>query len=142
MTAPAAMAAFDAVMNGAAAVLVLAAYIAIKRGKVKLHKRLMITAVCASAIFLTSYLVRHALFGVTHFAGTGGVRTAYFTLLGSHTLLAVAVPVLVLRTLYLGLKSRFGSHRKIARWTLPIWAYVSVTGVLVYLMLFHLPHGS
>lgn len=139
MSIDTALATFDAVANATAGVLVFIAWRAIKHKKVTLHKRLMIAAVVVSALFLTSYLLRHALYGPTYFTGHGATRVAYFTLLGTHTVLAALVPFLVLRALYLGLKRRFPSHRKIARWAFPVWAYVSVTGVLVYLALYHLP---
>lgn len=141
MSIDTALATFDAVANATAAILVFIAWRAIKHKKVTLHKRLMIAAVVVSAAFLTSYLLRHILYGPTHFTGQGATRVAYFSLLATHASLAALVPFLVLRTLYLGLKRRFPSHRKIARWTFPVWAYVSVTGVLVYLALYHLPHA-
>jgi len=98
----------------------------------------MLTAASTSALFLVSYLAYHARVGSVRFAGTGSARTVYFAILGSHTLLAMVVLPLVLRTLYLGLKRRDDRHRRIAKWTFPIWLYVSVTGVVVYLMLYHL----
>ena len=102
----------------------------------------MLAAATTSALFLVSYLAYHARVGSVRFAGVGTARTVYFTILGSHTVLAVAVLPLVLRTLYLGLKRRDDRHRRIAKWTFPIWLYVSVTGVVVYLMLYHLyPHA-
>ncbi len=102
----------------------------------------MLAAAMTSALFLASYLTYHARVGSVRFAGTGVARTVYFTILGSHTILAVAVLPLVLRTLYLGLKRRDDRHRRIARWTFPIWLYVSVTGVVVYTMLYLLyPSG-
>ena len=98
----------------------------------------MLAAAATSAIFLVSYLIYHARVGSVRFAGVGAARAVYFTILGSHTVLAVLVLPLVLRTLYLGLKRRDDRHRRIARWTFPIWLYVSVTGVVVYVMLYHL----
>jgi len=102
----------------------------------------MVAAAVTSAIFLASYLTYHAKVGTTHFTGPGPVRAVYFAILISHTILAVAVLPLALRTLYLGLKRRDDKHRAIARWTYPIWLYVSVTGVAVYLILYRLyPSG-
>jgi putative membrane protein len=98
----------------------------------------MLAAATTSAVFLASYLVYHARVGSVRFAGVGPVRAVYFTILGSHTILAILVLPLVLRTLYLGLKRRDDRHRRIARWTFPIWLYVSLTGVVVYLLLYHL----
>ncbi|HEX9690102.1 MAG TPA: DUF420 domain-containing protein, partial [Thermoanaerobaculia bacterium] len=122
----------------ASAVLLLIAYRAIRRLDVETHRRWMLAAATTSALFLVSYLVYHVRVGSVHFAGVGPARTVYFAVLGSHTLLAIVVLPLVLRTLYLGLKRRDDRHRRIAKWTFPIWLYVSVTGVIVYLMLYHL----
>src|SRR6185295_4667990 len=102
------------------------------------HRRLMITAAAISAVFLASYLTYHARVGSVRFTGQGPVRTVYFAILISHTILAMTVLPLVLRTLYLGLRRRDDRHRRIARWTFPIWLYVSVTGVVVYVMLYRL----
>jgi uncharacterized membrane protein YozB (DUF420 family) len=102
------------------------------------HRRLMISAAVTSAVFLVSYLTYHATVGSVRFTGQGAVRPLYFAILVSHTLLAAAVLPMALRTLYLGLKRRDDKHRKIARWTYPIWLYVSVTGVVVYVMLYRL----
>ena len=102
----------------------------------------MVSAAATSALFLASYVTYHAKVGATRFPGQGPIRILYFAILISHTILAVAVLPLALRTLYLGLTRRFDRHRRIARWTYPIWLYVSVTGVVVYLMLYRLyPHG-
>jgi uncharacterized membrane protein YozB (DUF420 family) len=105
---------------------------------VERHRRLMIAAAATSALFLVSYVTYHANVGSIRFEAAGLPRYAYFSILISHTLLAAATLPLVLRTLYLGLRRRDDRHRRIARWTLPIWLYVSVTGVVVYLMLYHL----
>jgi uncharacterized membrane protein YozB (DUF420 family) len=99
----------------------------------------MIAAVVGSVLFLTSYLVYHSQVGSVRFQGTGALRAVYFAILISHTFLAAAVPALVFITLVHALRRRFDRHRAIARWTLPIWLYVSVTGVLVYFMLYKLP---
>lgn len=98
----------------------------------------MLSAAATSAAFLVSYLVYHAQVGSVRFQGQGPVRAVYFTILISHTILAAAIVPLVLRTLYLGLKRRDDRHRRLARWTFPIWLYVSVTGVVIYAMLYHL----
>ena len=98
----------------------------------------MLAAATTSAVFLASYLVYHARVGSVRFGGIGAARAVYFAILGSHTILAVLVLPLVLRTLYLGLKRRDDKHRRIARWTFPVWLYVSLTGVVVYVMLYHL----
>ena len=132
----------NAALNATCAVLLVVAYRAIRRLDVARHRRWMLAAAAVSALFLASYLVYHARVGSVRFLGTGAARTVYFTVLLSHTFLAVAVLPLVLRTLYLGLKRRDDPHRRIAKWTFPIWLYVSLTGVVVYVMLYHLyPHG-
>lgn len=133
------LATLNAFLNGTSAVLLLSAWFAIKRGRrVARHRFLMLSAVTTSALFLTSYLIRHLFFGETKFQGTGILRPIYFTILISHVLLAVAVLPMILRTLYLGLKHRFEEHRRIARITFPIWTYVSITGVVVYWFLYRL----
>ena len=132
-----ALATLNACLNGAAATLMTLGWRAIKRGERQRHKRFMIAAFVASCLFLTSYLTRIVLFGDTHFAGEGLARIAYLALLASHVLLALAAAPMVIATLSLGLRSRFDRHKKLARYTLPIWAYVSVTGVIVYLVLYH-----
>ena len=132
-----ALATLNACFNTAAATLMTLGYRAIKRGERERHKRLMIGAFVASCLFLTSYLTRIVMFGDTRFGGEGLWRVAYLVLLGSHVILALAAAPMVLATLTLGLKDRFDRHRKLARYTLPIWAYVSVTGVIVYLALYH-----
>jgi uncharacterized membrane protein YozB (DUF420 family) len=132
-----ALATLNACFNTAAATLMTLGYLAIKRGERERHRRFMIAAFVASCLFLTSYLTRMVMFGDTRFGGQGFARVAYLVLLGSHVLLALATAPMVIATLTLGLKSRFDRHRKLARYTLPIWAYVSVTGVIVYLVLYH-----
>ena len=132
----------NAALNAACAVLLVAAYRAIRRMDIARHRRWMLAAAGTSTVFLASYLAYHARVGSVRFLGTGPARTVYFTVLLSHTLLAVVVLPLVLRTLYLGLKRQDDPHRRIAKWTFPIWLYVSLTGVVVYVMLYHLyPHG-
>ncbi len=130
--------ALNAVLNGTAAVLLVTAYILIRQGRREAHKRVMIAAFTVSTLFLISYLTYHFLAGVVYFPGKGLVRIIYLTILTTHTALAVTVPVLAIITLRRGLKGWFQRHRAIARWTLPIWLYVSVTGVVVYLMLYQM----
>jgi protein SCO1/2/putative membrane protein len=128
---------FNAILNGSSGVLLVIGYVLIRRRRVTPHVVAMLTAVGVSALFLASYLYYHAYHGATPFTGQGWVRPAYFALLLSHTILAVVVVPLVFITLYQAWRRRFDRHRRIARWTLPIWLYVSVTGVLVYLFLYH-----
>jgi putative membrane protein len=130
--------ALNAVLNGTAAVLLVTGYVLIRKGRRQAHKRVMITAFSVSTLFLISYLTYHALAGIVYYPHTGLIRTVYLTILYTHTALAVTVPVLAIITLRRGLKGWFDRHRKIAVWTLPIWLYVSVTGVVVYLMLYQL----
>ncbi|HWR50790.1 MAG TPA: DUF420 domain-containing protein [Bryobacteraceae bacterium] len=134
MTLPA----FNALLNATAATLLIAGWALIRSGRKRAHKRVMIAAFSVSCAFLVSYLIYHYTAGVTRFQGTGAMRTLYLTILGTHTVLAAAVPFLAAITLWRGLKGRFDMHRRIARWTLPIWVYVSVTGVMVYWMLYRL----
>ena len=134
--------ALNACLNATSALFLLLGYRAIRRLEIDRHRRFMLSAAVTSALFLVSYLTYHAKAGSTHFTGQGPARAVYFSILISHTILAVAVLPLVLRTLYLGLRRRDDRHRRIARWTFPIWLYVSVTGVVVYLMLYRLyPSG-
>ena len=128
----------NAVLNGASAVLLTTGYTFIPRKQVPRHRLCMGAAVVTSSIFLVSYLYYHWHVGSVRFQGTGWVRPVYFTILLSHTLLAASLVVLVPITLTRALRERFARHRAIARWTLPIWMYVSVTGVVIYLMLYHL----
>jgi uncharacterized membrane protein YozB (DUF420 family) len=128
----------NATLNGTAAVLLTIGYAQIRAGRRTVHRALMIAAFVASALFLTSYTVYHAYAGSRPFMGHGPVRTVYFAILISHVILAAAVLPLALVTLSRALKANFSAHARVARWTLPIWLYVSVTGVLVYLMLYRL----
>ena len=131
--------ALNATLNGLAAVLLTIGYVLIRRRKIEAHRRVMIAAFTVSILFLISYLVYHyQIRGGKHFPGSGPIRTVYFTILISHTILAAAVPVLAIITLSRALRRRFDKHKQIARWTLPIWLYVSVTGVVVYWMLYRL----
>ena len=126
----------NAVLNATAAVLLVCAYILIRRGRREAHKRVMLAAFTVSVLFLISYLTYHAQVGSVHYPHTGAIRSIYLTILFTHTVLAAAVPVLAVITLRRGLAGNFVRHKAIARWTLPIWLYVSVTGVVVYLMLY------
>jgi uncharacterized membrane protein YozB (DUF420 family) len=128
----------NAILNGTSAVLLLIAHRKIKENKIPQHRRLMIAAFTTSVLFLISYLVYHAMVGVIHFGGEGIWKYLYLTILGTHTVLAAAVPILATITLVFGLRSRFIKHRKIARWTYPIWLYVSATGVVIYVMLYQI----
>ena len=128
----------NATLNGTSAVLIAAGRVLIRRGQVAAHRATMIAAVVCSSAFLVSYLWYHAHVGSVHFPGQGLVRPLYFAILTSHTLLAAVVVPLVIVTLVRGLRARFDRHRAIARWTYPIWLYVSVTGVVIYLMLYQL----
>ena len=127
----------NACLNGLAALLLIWGYTLIRRKQVSTHRKVMIAAFITSCLFLVCYLIYHAQVGSVHFPKTGVIRTVYLSILGTHTALAAAVPVLAIITLRRGLSSRFDKHRRIARWTLPIWLYVSVTGVVVYVMLYH-----
>jgi len=132
----------NALLNATSAVLLIAGYLCIRRRKVTGHKVCMLSAFVTSTIFLTSYLILRYYAGMTRFPGQGWIRPVYFTILTSHTVLAAGIVPLVLITLSRALRGRFDRHARIARWTLPLWLYVSVTGVLVYWILYRLyPHG-
>jgi len=128
--------AVNAVLNGTAAVLLVTGYALIRSGRRETHKKVMVTAFFVSILFLISYLTYHSQVGVHNYQHTGAIRIVYFTILLTHTVLAAAVPVLAIITLRRALRGEFARHRALARWTLPIWLYVSVTGVVVYLMLY------
>jgi uncharacterized membrane protein YozB (DUF420 family) len=128
----------NAILNGTCAILLLIARNKIKHNKREEHKRLMIAAFSVSVIFLISYLTYHYQVGSVGFKGEGWSRPVYFTILISHTILAAAVPVLAIMSLRRGLKSQFALHKRISKYTYPIWLYVSVTGVMIYLMLYHI----
>jgi uncharacterized membrane protein YozB (DUF420 family) len=130
--------ALNATLNGASAVLILIGRSLIRRGRIAAHRAFMIGAVVTSALFLASYLCYHAHVGSVRFQGQGWSRPLYFTILISHTMLAAATLPLVIITLSRALRGRFDRHRALARWTFPIWLYVSVTGVIIYFMLYHL----
>ena len=130
--------AINATLNGTSAVLLVTAHRMIKRGRMVVHRRLMLAAVGTSTLFLISYLYYHAHVGSVRFQGHGWSRPVYFSILISHTILAATIVPLVIITLTRALRGRFDRHRAIARWTYPIWLYVSVTGVVIYLMLYHI----
>ena len=126
----------NAFLNATAAVLLIWGYTLIRQRRIEQHRRVMLTAFGVSIAFLICYLIYHSQVGSVHYPHTGILRTIYFTILITHTILAAAVPVLAIITLNRGLKARYPQHRAIARWTFPIWLYVSITGVVVYLMLY------
>ena len=128
--------AVNAALNSASALLLIAGYLFIRRKKITAHKFCMLSALTTSALFLISYLAYHYQVGSVPFQGRGWIRGVYFTVLISHTILAAAVVPLVLVTVARALKGRFERHKRVARWTLPIWLYVSITGVVVYWMLY------
>lgn len=130
--------AINATLNGTSAVLLVMAHSMIKRGRVATHRALMLTAVATSTLFLISYLYYHAHVGSVHFQGRGWSRPVYFSILISHTILAATIVPLVIITLSRALREHFDQHRAIARWTYPLWLYVSITGVVIYFMLYHL----
>ena len=128
----------NAVLNATSAVLLVWGYTLIRGKQIQTHRKVMITAFATSCLFLVCYLIYHAQVGSVPFQGTGVIRPIYFSILITHTILAATVPVLAIITLRRGLAGKYDKHRRIARWTLPIWLYVSVTGVEVYLMLYHM----
>jgi putative membrane protein len=128
----------NASLNGTSALLVILGWRAIRAGERERHRALMLGAFASSVLFLAGYLTRIALTGTHAFPAGGALRTVYLAVLASHTLLAAAAAPMVLRTLFLAVRERFPDHRRIARFTLPVWMYVSVTGVAVYVMLYHL----
>ena len=133
----------NAFLNTFSAILLLVGHASIKKGRRASHKKYMIAAFLASTLFLCSYLTYHYVHGSQHFQGEGLVRPIYFLILGTHTICAALIVPLVIITLRRGLKSDFVRHRGIARWTYPIWLYVSVTGVIIYLLLYELfPAGK
>jgi len=128
----------NAMLNGSSAVLLLLGHRLIHRGRVTAHRACMISGFGLSILFLISYLIYHSQVGSVRFSGPGWIRPIYFTILISHSLLAAAVVPLAVMTLYRALRGRFDQHRRIARWTFPIWLYVSTTGVIIYVMLYRL----
>ena len=129
----------NALLNSTSAVLLVTGYFFIRRKRVAAHKVCMVSAFVVSALFLTSYVYYHAHHGSTPFPGQGWVRAVYFAILVPHVLLAAAILPLALVTLYRAWKKDFERHRRLARWTLPLWLFVSVSGVVIYWMLYHLP---
>jgi len=130
--------ALNGVLNGIAAAFLIAGYACIKAGRRSAHQKCMMAALVTSALFLTSYVIYHWNAGSRPFPGQGPVRLVYFVILVTHVVLAATVPVLALLTASRGWRGQFDRHVRIARWTLPIWLYVSVTGVVIYLMLYQL----
>jgi uncharacterized membrane protein YozB (DUF420 family) len=130
--------ALNAALNSCSAILLVWGYTLIRRKRITAHRRVMITAFAVSVAFLISYLIYHAQVGSVRFQKTGWIRTVYLSILLTHTVLAATVPFLAGITLFRGWTGRYEKHRRIARWTLPIWLYVSVTGVVVYWMLYRL----
>jgi putative membrane protein len=132
-----ALPAVDATLNGICAILLCTGFYFIRRKRIALHRAFMLSACGTSVLFLASYLTYHAHEGTHRYPGRGAARAVYLAILATHTVLAAAIVPLVARVLFLALSARFPEHRKLARWTLPIWLYVSVTGVVVYVMLYH-----
>ena len=130
--------AIDASLNGTSAVLLLVGRGFIKRGNMAAHRAVMLAALVSSSVFLACYLYYHWHVGSVHFQGQGWSRPVYFSILISHTILAAAIVPMIIITLSRALRERFDRHRAIARWTYPSWMYVSITGVIVYFMLYHL----
>ena len=128
----------NAALNGTSAILLALGYRHIRRGRVAAHRGCMLAAVATSTLFLASYLTLRYLVGMTRYTGEGWLRAVYFAVLGTHTVLAACVVPMAVVTLVFALRGHFPQHRWIARWTLPLWLYVSVTGVVVYVMLYHL----
>jgi uncharacterized membrane protein YozB (DUF420 family) len=130
--------AVNAALNSLSAILLVGGYLFIRSRNIKAHKACMLSAFGSSILFLASYLIYHYQVGSVPFKGQGGIRLVYFTILLTHTILATTVVPLALVTLFRAFKERFDAHRRIARWTFPIWLYVSVTGVIVYWMLYRM----
>jgi putative membrane protein len=130
--------ALNAALNGTSALLLVCGFLCIRRKKIAAHRVCMLSAFAVSALFLISYLTLHYYAGMTRFTGQGWIRPTYFSILISHTILAAAIVPLILLTLSRAVRGQFDRHVRIARWTLPCWVYVSVTGVLVYWILYQL----
>lgn len=130
--------AVNATLNGLSAVLLALGYVMIRRRRIEQHRRFMIAAFTVSVLFLICYVVYHANVGSKRFTGEGPIRAIYFFILITHIVLAAFVPPMAIVTLIRGLRARYDRHARIARWTWPIWMYVSVTGVIVYLMLYRM----
>ena len=130
--------AVNATLNGISAVLLVIGYALVRQRKLEQHRRVMIAAFTTSVLFLICYVIYHANVGSRRFPGQGPIRSVYFFILITHIVLAALVPPMAIITLVRGLRARYDSHMKLARWTLPIWLYVSVTGVIVYVMLYQM----
>jgi putative membrane protein len=130
--------AINAFLNATSAVLLMAGFVCIRRKRIAAHRAFMVTAMTTSALFLVSYLVYHYYTGSRRFTGTGGLRTAYLLILSSHTILATVIVPMALVTVTRAFRKDFARHRSLARWTFPLWMYVSVTGVVVYWMLYQM----
>ena len=130
--------ALNATLNATSAVLLAAGWILIKRGRIQAHRNVLLAACATSVLFLISYLIYHAQVGSVRFTKQGPIRMVYYTILLTHTVLAATIVPMVVITLSRGLRARYDTHRRIARWTMPLWLYVSVTGVIVYAMLYRL----
>ncbi|MBI3246480.1 MAG: DUF420 domain-containing protein [Deltaproteobacteria bacterium] len=128
----------NACLNATSALLLITGFYFIRQRNIAAHRVCMVSAVIVSTLFLISYLTYHYSAGATRFPGQGFVRILYFAILLSHTVLAAIVPILALVTLWRAVRGQYDKHRRLARWTLPIWLYVSITGVMVYVMLYHL----
>jgi uncharacterized membrane protein YozB (DUF420 family) len=134
--------ALNAMLNATSAVLLIAGMWSIGARRVGLHVVSMMGAVAVSALFLASYLIYHAQMGSVHFQGSGWIRPVYFAILGTHTVLAAVIVPLVGRTVFLAVRRRYEAHKAFARWTLPIWLYVSLTGVVIYWLLYRSPWSA
>lgn len=128
----------NATLNFISAVLLTSGFFFIRNRNIPAHRKCMLAACVTSSLFLVCYVTYHSFFGSTTFKGIGWIRPVYFTILLTHTVLAVVIVPMVLLTLFRALRERFDAHRRIARWTLPLWLYVSVTGVIVYLLLYQI----
>ncbi|SCA54867.1 Predicted membrane protein [Candidatus Terasakiella magnetica] len=134
---------FQAILNAVSLILICLAFIAVKSGDKERHKKLMIAALAVSSVFLVSYLYYHAHIGHVPFKGEGGIRTVYFTILFTHILMAAIALVLIIMAVWRALiKQDYTSHKKVARFTFPIWAFVCASGIVVYVMAFHIYTGS
>jgi len=128
----------NAILNSLSAVLLVWGYTLIRRKRIEQHRRVMMAAFAASVLFVAGYLLYHSQVGTVRYPGTGPLRAFYLTILATHTVLAAVVGPLAVITLALGLRARYERHRRIARWTLPVWLYVNVTGVVIYWMLYRM----
>lgn len=129
---------FNAILNATSGILLVVGYVLIRQRKINAHRNCLIAALITSTVFLASYLTYHYYHGSTRFTGTGLVRPIYFTILLTHTILAAVIVPFIGVTLYRAVRGDYARHRRIARWTFPMWLYVSVTGVIVYLMLYQI----